>query len=346
MKTAILFLIFGVVAIFASSRTLSSHNHGVFRSITFQTTNPDEFDVRLVRANGTELDAILIKIATNWIPRFVLRYFEKSTDSADLFGSRWVLWKIVEYIESGNEEGFQPGNDTVASSLHLWGTTWNAMYYTHQTQADGSTIYNVCSNLTDPTATVTVCVHLTTQATNTSDGHHFDPNSIKWSVDISNYAFTDSNSLLALKVSFDTVDAVKNFTNTSAAGAGFTGDVNTEGILLDTDSTGQYSSFAQWVTSVDVTGTGCDLTADVVKSVVRVGQWEGDVDTIPTDPDTDSLSASVQVQVAYYSFITTPATCRPTDILWDPTFGVTSPNSAVSALPMIFLIALLIFSLF
>jgi len=339
-------IVSALVAVAYSRRTISTHDHGVYRVISFQTTNPNEFDVEALKANGTDIDAILIKIATNWIPRFVLRYFEKNTDSADLFGARWCLWKIIEYSESGNAEGYQPGNDTIVSYLQLWGQTWNALNYNHQTETDGSTVYNICSNLTASTATVTVCVHLTTQATNTTGGHHFDPNSIKWSLDIADYDFLGTDTLLALKVSFDTVDVVKNFTNSSSEGAGVTGEDGAEGIVLATDSTGTYSATAQWVTTVDVTGNTCDSTASVIKSAIKTGQWSGDVDPIPTDPDSDSLSADIQVQVAYFSFMTTPSTCQPTDIFWDPTFGVSSPSAASSVVPMIILVAFVIFSLF
>lgn len=339
-----------IAVLASSSRTSSSTHNGVYRSITFQTTNPDEFDIRLVRANASTIDALLIKIATNWIPRFVLRYFEKDSNTADLFGARWALWKIVEYSEGGSALGFQPDNDTIVSSLHLWGTTWNKMYYTSNPQTDGSTIYNVCSNLTDPSATVTVCVHLTTKPTNSS-GHHFDPNSIKWSLDIANYNFQSTNTLLALKVSFDTVDAVKDLNGTTSEDAGETGTQGSQGLQLASDVTGTFTAFADWVTTVTVTGTGCDATATVVKSLVKDAQWTGDIDPIPIDPDTDGLSINRTVRVSYFAFLTTPSTCRPTDIFWDPTMGVTTPddatstNSAMSVLPMAFLIAMILFSL-
>jgi len=346
MKSVILLIVFGIVCVLSARHTVTSN--GVTRSITFQTTNPDEFDVRLLKINGTNVDAILIKIATNWIPRFVFRYFEKDSDSADLFGARWALWKIIEYSESGNAQGFQPGNDTIVSSLHLWGTSWNRMGYTSNTQADGSTIYNVCSNLTDPMAIVTVCVHLTTKPTNSS-GHHFDPNSIKWSFDISDYLFQGTDTLLALKVSFDTVDAVKELNDTDPDDAGETGNVNTDGLVLASDGTG-YEAYADWVTTVSVTGTGCDATANVIKSAVIAGQWSGDIDPIPADPDTDGISVNRTVRVSYFSFLTTPTGCVPTDILWDPTMGVSTPSSsqtssAATVLPMILVIALAILSL-
>lgn len=53
-------------------------------------------EIRGERINDRVADAIDALFSTAWLPRFVFRYFQRSSDTSQLFASRWILWKVSE----------------------------------------------------------------------------------------------------------------------------------------------------------------------------------------------------------------------------------------------------------
>jgi len=153
-----------------------------------------------------------------------------------------------------------------------------------------------------------------------------NPNSLKWNITISNYAYVGTSSRLALKISFSTRQLVANFT--SSDNGTYQPQPDEAGFTLST-AVNSAQAIAGYVASVGVVGTGCSSTAPINSTSIRNGQWSGDVDAdFPSGNDTivEQLGFTYSVQVAYYSFVTD---CfNPTTINWDPEIGVYTPPAS------------------
>jgi len=302
----------------------------VIKVVRSPPDNPNTFEVRSVRKQVGEknVDAIDILFSTAIVPRFVTRYFHKDSDSKELFLNRWALWKIFEYNETDGNPGFDPATEDIASSYHLFNRRFTTMTYHKETDTDGNTLHYVCSDLnpidqSNPFPDVHLCAHMAEKTTK-ANRTRIHPNSVKWSVTISNYPYTLTDSRLGVKVSFDAKDRVKDLSETDASEED---DQNEAALDLTADSGDSGSrGIASWVTNVTVAGAGCSTVADVVRSVVFEQQVTKDIDTFPADPD--SVSVDIKVRVSYFSFATD---CQPSSITWDPELGVAVEDDDTSS---------------
>jgi hypothetical protein len=279
------------------------------------------------------VDAIDFLFSTPVVPRFVLRYFSKDADSKEHILNRWALWKVFEYNETDGKPGFDPAAEDILSHYRLFNRRFTTMSYHKETDADGNTLHYVCTSM-DPVDKATVaypdvelCAHVAEKETR-ANRTRIHPNSLKWSITISNYPYTAADSRLGLKVSFDSHDVVRDLSQTDASDE----DSQNEAALDLTSDSGDASSrgIAAWVTNVTVTPAGtCSPNADVVRSVIYEAQLDKDVDTFPNDPD--SISADVTIRVSYFSFATD---CQPDSITWDPELGVATGDDESSAITL------------
>jgi hypothetical protein len=53
---------------------------------------------------------------TNWVPRFVLRFFHSNDDNVDLFAARWLLLKVFEFSNNDEVAGFDPASDAIVTA--------------------------------------------------------------------------------------------------------------------------------------------------------------------------------------------------------------------------------------
>jgi hypothetical protein len=107
---------------FTFQRIGSTSDTDVHRTLKVVATD-NRLDIIAVRTDlkkSQKADAIEFVFGTNWLPRFVLRYFHRDSDSADVLAGRWALWKIVEYVDNTTEAGFDPTVDTIVSESRLW----------------------------------------------------------------------------------------------------------------------------------------------------------------------------------------------------------------------------------
>jgi len=308
------------------------------RSLRIITRNSNTFEVRGVRKElgSRNLDAIDFLFSSKVVPRFVLRYFNSDEDSKEFFLHRWSLWKVFEYEESGDAEGFDPAYDNITSSHSLFNKKFDAMSY-HTEEIEGGTLHYVCTdftNQTTPFPNVRLCAHVTEQET-VANASRVSPNSLKWSITISNYPYTVANGRLGLKVSFDSKSIVRDLSETDAALENEEGEAALD--LNSDDGNGSPRGIASWVTTVDVSGTGCAATSDVVRTVVYDNQVGRDTDNFPNLPET---SAELKLRVSYFSF---PTNCvQPDSITWDPELGVSlDDSSSASSLSAIFSLVVL-----
>jgi len=293
------------------------------------------------KAEGSLTDFVF---STLFLPRFVLRFFAKEANmAADLFAARWGIRKIIEYQKGPNATGnaFEPGVDTIVSSVPLYGPlSWSNMLYTPPNGISGEPqVHSICTD-SGNSPTVTLCLYISDMTT-TANKTTLDPHSIKWSIDISGYSYTQTDSFLALKAGFDSISAIKDFANSSSS-AGSVGNDEDALSLNQDDST--ISTVAAWIKTVDITGSGCSATASVERSVVWNAQQAGDIDIkFPAESQIGDIDSwSITTRIVYFSFIPSPF-CQPSDIFWDPEFGVTSMS--VNMLPSISLVMCLMFLL-
>jgi len=315
-------------------------------------TSPHAFEVLAVRASlaggAVDIDAVDFLFTTNWVPRMVLRYFQKDTDLASLFFGRWALWKIIEYQEntSSSFPGYEPGVDTYVSGYHLWLRGYSTMTY-GKTVIGSVTVHKLCTwlqpfpNDTQAHPEVQLCIH-TADSDITVNNTDASPNKLKFSLYIANYPYQASNSRLAVKSSFDSLAAIRQM-NSSDATYNSTAE---DGIVLDSTTTSQHRALTSWTRTVSDTGTNCSGTGSVVRSVVYTGQDPHDVDLFPFSLDTDGLVTSYTFRIVYHSFITD---CQPASVLWDPDFGIsdepTTQSAGVSLLPAVSMLVLLLAAL-
>jgi hypothetical protein len=278
-------------------------------------------------------DAIRFVFGTDWVPRHLLQYFHKENDTADAMAGRWILWKIVEYRENGTQPGYDPDGDTLVSDYKLWLTDWSSMLtgYSTITNTDGTVIHQVCTSLQgpiQPAPTVQLCVQLANAET-VYHGIQQDPNAVKWSILISNYPYKANDTLLALKFSLSTRQAVADFNSQQASQFQQNSDENAMVLGQDTNGNMVVGGF---VTTVNVTGTGCAPTAPIVRSIIRTGQWSGDVDIdFPAASDPDNIAFDGVLRIGYFSFLTN---CQPQSVLHDPQLGaaVTPASSSTGGI--------------
>jgi len=332
MKSIIftLFLVLTVISLSDGWKGWISSNNGikrVFDIIDSPPKTPHTFLVLAAKDNtitGVK-DAIEFLFSTLWVPRFSIRYFRKSSDSASLFDFRWALWKLIEYRELGGGEGFQPDDDTIVSQYRLWlNGNWSEMVY-QQYPSGTATVHSLCTTISGA-PTITLCALLTTES-NTFKGLELGANSLKFSLNISNYPYLASDTKLAIKTAFDSLSIIKDFpTNDSTDGTS-----GSESALQMTSTENSQTGVASWVTSVDITGINCSSTAPVVRSIVYEGQSSSDNDAFPENQDPDSLNVNHTVRISYFSIV---SNCQPQSIFWDPTFGVVGAGS--NFLPSLF----------
>jgi len=147
------------------------------------------------------------------------------------------------------------------------------------------------------------------------NGTYLDPNSIKWSLNVTGYPFELSESRLALKVAFDTTESAQNITLPNA-----------DGINLLPWS--PISAIASWCREVQIysENSSSEGSVRVIRSILFNGQTTGDVDfDYPAANDSDGLPITRQLVIAYFSFI---SQFHPDSYYWDPSFGVLLTSEA------------------
>jgi len=294
------------------------------------TEGDHSFDLLAVRkavaGKQIVLDAAQFLFDTTLAPAHILRYFARSTDNADLFAMRWMIWKIVEFTDIDGDLTFTPGTDTIVSQYPLWLRSWSVMSNSKTVLPNNSTIYEICTHLNgtaSPRPDVEICLIIAENAT-IFRGIRLDPNSIKWNITISNYPYAGTTSRLAIKASFDTrqvaaeFDAVANTTYKPAP--------NERGYTCSGNFGGAQALSGYVSTGVFVEGANCTSSCKVNSTTLHAGEWSADVDTTfphASDIIVVKLNLTAHEQIVYHSFQTN---CyNPSVVGWDPEVGAFTP---------------------
>ena len=314
---------------------------------------PHRFHVRAVERevgkNRKEKTAIEFIFATEPGPHFSLRHFTRDEDSAERTAARHALRKIVEYEEnsgdSNGKDGFQPDIDARIQNYTLWDKTWSTIDRSDVSGEGGANVIQLCTHTTDNV--VEICIFLSDiRSSIFVNGTKFglDNNALHHTIKINNFPFQSNTSRLALKVHYEARSRVKDFKD-DAANADKV-DTNEGAVDLGEDGDRSVIPVASWAATVDVTGSGCSTTANVVRDVIRETEYTRDVDNFPDISKLDSVSFAMVKRFTYFSFLTDCA--QPDTIYWDPDFGVVDNEESSSSMIMapIFLIFAIIAMLF
>jgi hypothetical protein len=226
-------------------------------------------------------------------------------------------------------------------------------------------IHRICSTLTVNASnfTVDLCATVCTKAAQqarTGPGatcgkprRTCKPGGLKWTLRVNNFPWHAGTSGLALKVVFDTRNAIREIFRNGTKLSNENAPDPREPILAnptnedDNDSVNDMgdSNTAAWERTVDVSGGTCTncATAEVVREIFNSGEFTRDVDNIGTTfggLTTEKLSTTTRTfRVTYLSMMTT---CQPSVVFWDPEFYNDNANAALGLVPSLGLLAALV----
>jgi hypothetical protein len=305
---------------------------GVTRTITVEQSpplTPHTFEVRAVRSDKMGVDAIDVLFSTSWVPRFVHRYFQRSSDASQLFASRWNMWKLIEYIENGTSDGFVPfSGDVILQNytLYLKNANWSTM--TLSTYAVGAaTVHEVCTQLPAVNPVIIICGKLANQKI--FDGAiTLNPSRFKFSITITNnFPYMSMNSRIALMVSWDTFDSITDFTPAEDSGL----DNQTHGVILYQDS--KLIGLSTYINMINETCSTGSSQVPVYRTIIYQDSTTLTTEQLPPgDPD---ANIDVSTRISFFSFLTD---CPQPMIVWDPDIGT---NGAASLAPLLMILMLL-----
>jgi len=269
--------------------------------------------------------------------------FSASNITGAGFAEALRIFHVFEFVDNDGNPGFQNGtNDTVTgwydlSSVFL---SWNDINITSSNITANGTDYKlfICSVSTSDDVFMIRFVAVGLPAT--VEGIKIDPNSIKVDIEIKwfgNSLFpgatlystgpsNNANAQVGITAAFAAAEGTLNQNNNNA-GSGPSLNV----------TTGAYTGYLTWMPTADITAGAVYAAGNVDATIVTQS------DSVSGDFDVNWI-----VTLMYFTFNGT----RPTDIVWDPTFGASVPTTnsmssdAISSSPMVALIVVSIAMLF
>jgi hypothetical protein len=313
------------------------------------------FEIRASLSNthgGRVLDFLF---STTPVPRFVLRVLNYDInqtansalgiDAAQYLAVRWGIWKVLEYNSSAGYENspYDPddGHHTIVSEHFLWDSpndpveprNWSNLHYGYtvvNTSAGPVDVHEVSSFLSNRKngfilkLTAFFATHAVMWGNAKTTIH---PNEVKWGVDIFNYPYKSNNTRLAVKIGVDTKSAIldppppQTFVGKSPG----TTDPSSDYLDLGHEN---YHVFAH---QVEINGTGCNSTANLNRTVVKIRESVNDTDvSYPLKSfDPDDLQISNATRIVYFSVLPVPF-CQPFLVSWDPSLLSDQPLNVSS----------------
>lgn len=255
--------------------------------------NPSGITVDSLKNHSSEgsHDVVRFFIGTSRIPHWLVNN-HVNAESEPLESNRLSLWKLIEYSEDDGIDGFLPGKDARVSFVKLWTEKWSD-FKIAPAKVNEANILEICSTTQRKSPQVTLCTYVVDRST-IINGVEASPNTLKWSMQITNYPFFRNNSRLALKVSFDSFSEVED---------------------------------NETPNSIETQGPNCYSTSQVVRSNVFKGDVQEDLDKdFPQAQDSDEKFIFTN-RIVYYSFITD---CQPKTLTWNPSFGSVASSDSTS----------------
>lgn len=244
--------------------------------------------------------------------------------SAYLFGARFAVDTIVEYIETNNVAGYQPGQDTTVAAYSLSDllrlTKWSAI--TNDVTKVGTTsVYRLTTQLKasgNVPFTVTYGAMVTSDEVVAGDATKvvLTPNSIKTVFDLQGFKYNSANttSRMAIGTLLLSGGATSKWQSTPQSVAGDRpNEVSSrQGVTglggSASSSTGGFFSYQKFVVSSDSTASGKQVT------LTASGDW---TDESKTDVAKKTEEGSLTFKRMWFS-----VNDRVSNVNWDPTMGV------------------------
>jgi len=319
-----------VIRVLASPDQGNPHTYTILATQQDIATNAKGKNVSKVK------DAIEFSFSTVGLPHLTLKHYASATDTVETRAGRHVLRKLLEYVNQDADPGYQPEDDLNVQNYYFWNHTWTPLAVTTQT-VGGATVTSICTNTEN--SVVIICAYLTDIAASlTVNGSAFalDNQAIHHTLTINNFPFRVNNSRLAAKAHFEAKTRVVQYNSTGLD----------EAALDLSDAEDDHHPIAAWSTFINVTGAGCTPTAPVQREIIRTVESSNDVDVMPASAlqFPEQISFATIIRITYFSFLTN---CQPTQIFWDPDFGLVddsaSTSSSVVVVPSSLLVAFFIF---
>jgi len=270
--------------------------------------------------------------------------FSASNITGAGFAEALRIFHVFEFVNNDGNPGFQNGtNDTVTgwydlSSVFL---TWNDINITSSNITANGTDYKLFICTVSTADDVFLIRFVAVGLPATVEGIKIDPNSIKVDIEIKwfgNPSFTgatlwstgpstDPNAQVGITAAFAAAEGTLNQNNNN----------NAAGPSLNV-TTGTYTGYLTWMPTADITAGSVYAAGNVDATIVTQS------DSVTGDFDINWI-----VTLMYFTFNAT----RPTDVVWDPTFGASVPSTnmmsssdAISSSPMVALMVVCIAMLF
>jgi hypothetical protein len=292
--------------------------------------------------SGKRMAKLNFELSTASIPSFALRAMAKTTDSVAGFMSRFGFDRIVEYVENGTTAGFQRIEDTVVRTQYLSnlkvGKTWSSMTCTNVDQKD-ETQPITCSSSLQITTSGALISGMTISATVTpqevevenADGitkakKILTPNSFKLDVTIEGITYSQDNSRIAVGtfILYKGIGQKHDSSNDNKNEERPDDVTANQGVIgVKTDASAAQAGFFSWDKFISVKGTNGTYTSKTLRS----SSIESDDNNSDVSKESDEADASL-VRVWF------APDDRVTNLLWDPSLGVTEAESSAASIKL------------
>lgn len=251
--------------------------------------------------SGSQKNSFQFQLEAKEKVQFSFHYKSESSNAQSQIEMKFEFRQLVEFIDNtsnvNNTVNGLDKMDTVVQSIDFQSLNWNMAYV--KSTVGSQSVYNVNVTATQGNMLVEFSFYVSTGFVNQTD-HLLTPNSVKFNVEIKDFPFQQSNSLLAAEVKIKNEVQNREIQNeTEDHKAGLSGPE--QQLSFDNNSVG---AFFSWATS---------YTADGVNKTVVVSP-------VTSDHAEDGTQAKM-----YFNF------AHANDIYWDPEVGVTRSSTTGSS---------------
>jgi hypothetical protein len=274
--------------------------------------------------------ALVFTMNARPLPTYKLAGKAKAADSSAAFLARFAIDKIVEYVETNNVTGYQPGADTFVSDINLVSTQWSA-FDRSSTDVDSDTkVDQLTTTLTKNGVTFRIGAQITTDEVQTGNDTTkivLTPNSFKTVFSVENLSYSNPNSRYAIGALLFVAGADRDTTNSKGDTAGDRPDDNNarQGVasLKTAGSNSGFFSWQKFVMGKNATIAVSSVT--LVESAITVAS--------DTNQSRDDDEVGFVIQRIFFT-----VRDQVSEFSWDPSLGQTeaaessSNNSATTSI--------------
>jgi hypothetical protein len=237
--------------------------------------------------------------------RFRAKYFFDQGDSQAKMNFRVSFESLLEFRELGSPfDGFTEGVDTLVQEIVFKGDRWSFAQIEDQTDEDGTVVSGFKATYTESGGELFQMVCRVSASEYSVGDHHLSPDSMKIDILIPKFQYKQNGTYLAVLAKVQ-----------SAYSFAF------QGQSVSAENKGA-QAFLNWEDKVTINGVGATVMASPFKECDAAPDTEGD----PKE----------QATRVYFSFNAK----NPSNIVWDPTLGLSAASPLQVSLALFFFVAL------